>query len=130
MWVTLYRQAFKDDMPSRYDYTFTAMSRDINKSVRKKRQLIKAYYSFVGIAYLVLNMNYIFAKDNNISYSERIRCLKNLSGKKPYSKAIRMAEKLELPITRKMALIFAKYGFYHGVAAIMMIKKYLDGNNS
>ncbi len=123
-------RAFKEDMPARYDYTFTAMARDIRKSVNNKTQLIKAYYSFAGIAYLVLNMNYIFAKGNRMTYHEKIRCLKRLSEKKPYSKAISMAEKLELPLTRKMALIFAKYGFYHGISAIMLVKKYMDGKSS
>lgn len=110
------------DMPERYKKTLNVMEQDVRKAKRLKSHLAKAYYSFTAISYLVLNMNYIFAEENKVPLYEKMEQLKNLSFEKPYSIAISRAESLELPITRKMSLIFAKYHFYVGIYMIMMIK--------
>lgn len=110
------------DMPDRYKKTLNIMEQDVRKAKRLKNHLARAYYSFTAISYLVLNMNYIFAEENKAELYEKMEQLKKLSLEKPYSSAISRAESLELPITRKMSLIFAKYHFYVGIYIIMMIK--------
>lgn len=119
-------RSFNKDMPLKYDRTFCAMSRDIKLAQNHKDRLVEAYYSFVGIAYLVLNMNYIFSSSNKESYEKKISRLVKLSNRQPYSKAIEMVDKLDIPITRRMALYFAKYHFYHGVYAIMKVKELMN----
>lgn len=113
------------DMPDRYKKTLDIIEQDVIKAKRLKKHLAKAYYSFTAISYLVLNMNYIFAEENKSSVYEKIEQLKKLSGEKPYSTAISRAEQLELPITRKMSLIFAKYKFYWGIYIIIMVKLHI-----
>lgn len=110
------------DMPDRYKRTLDIIEQDVRKSKRLKNHLARAYYSFVAISYLVLNMNYIFADGNKVELYKKMEQLKKLSLEKPYRMAISRAESLELPITRKMSLIFAKYHFYVGIYIIMMIK--------
>lgn len=117
-------RSYIKDMPDRYKKTLDVLGEDVRKAKRLKRHLVKAYYSFAAVSYLVLNMNYIFAKENDIPLYEKMEQLKELSQEKTYSMAIKRAESLELPITRKMSLIFAKYHFYVGVFMIMMVKEW------
>lgn len=121
---------YKKDMPERYDKTIMTIAHDVNNSERMRKYLKKSYYAFVGISYLMLNMNHIFSPANEISNDEKMAQLKLLSSRKPYKAVIAGAEGLELPITRKMALIFAKYRFYYGVYFIMMVKSMMNRSNN
>lgn len=119
-------RAFDKNTLMKYERTIYAMEQDVKNAVRKKGSLNRAYYSFIGISYLVINMNYIFTDNNDLSKSEQIHLLRKVSDMEPYRSAIKRAEKLNLPVTRKMSLIFAKYGLYYGIYIIMFIKKYMN----
>lgn len=110
------------DMPERYKKTLDVMEQDVRNAKRMRRHLANAFYSFTAVSYLVLNMNYIFSYSNKASHAQKMEQLKELSAQNPYRAAILRAESLELPITRKASLIFAKYNFYAGIYLIMMVK--------
>lgn len=119
-------RAFDKKALEKYEKTISALKKDVQEAKRKKKTLERAYYSFIGISYLVINMNYIFAKGNGLNRQQQMKLLKQISERNPYCEAIQKASSLQLPMTRKMALIFAKYDFYYGIYLIMMTKRYID----
>lgn len=123
-------RGYTKDMPEKYEKTIMTIANDVNKAERMKKNLKKSYYAFVAISYLMLNMNHIFSPANEASQEEKMKQLKVLSAKKPYKAVINKAESLELPLTRKMALIFAKYRFYYGVYLIMKVKSMMNQSNN
>lgn len=119
-------RGYRQDMKEVYHLTQKYIYKDVKNAKRHKKYLIQSYKDFVAICYLVLNMNYIFAKANPASLFERLKMVKELSGETPYNKVIAGAWKLKLPLTRKMALVFAQWHMYAGVAAIMKVKEWMD----
>lgn len=119
-------RAFNKNTLIKYERTIRAMEEDVNRAVRKRGSLRKAYYSFIGISYLVVNMNYVFSESNDLDLIQRMELLKKISNMEPYCEAIKRAERLDMPLSRKMSLILAKYGLYYGIYIIMMAKRCID----
>ncbi len=118
---------YNDDFFDKYNRTLAAIKEDVRGSMN--RDMKNAYLDFAAISYLMLCMNYVFSPQNIHNYREKVQELKKISKTAPYSEAIAVAEDLKLPLTRKMALICAKYHFYFGVMCIMKVKFLLNKRN-
>lgn len=117
---------FDTETLDKYSRTIVTLNKDICNSRRRTRQLKKAYNAFVGVSYLVINMNYIFTDSNKMSFKEKLDLLVKVSEMDIYSEVIEQAWNINLPITRRMSLIFAKYRLYIGIYAIMMVKHIIN----
>ncbi len=117
-------RGYNKDSLNRYNQTLCAIKEDIKGVTvpELKEELKAAYLDFTAISYLMLCMHFVFSPRNKHSYREKVRELKRISGTEPYLEAIMKAGKLTLPLTRKMALIFAKHDFYFGVLCIVKVK--------
>lgn len=94
---------------------------NIMKCEIKSEKQEDAYYSFSAISFLMISLNYIYSKQNKVTYFKKkkeIKCIK----KKYFLDLFCNLNKVSLPITRKLPIIFAKYNMYFLFYLIMKIK--------
>lgn len=115
---------FDEQLLDQYNATLLAIKEDIIHT--KDRDLRHAFMDFTAISYLMICMNFVFSSQNPCSFVEKIEILKNISHSSPYREAIEDSKKLNIPLTRKMALICAKYNFYFGVMCIIKFKRIIN----
>ena len=90
-------------------------------------ELIKSYYSFVCICYLMICLNYIFSKQLDISIKERLLLHRQLIRNNEYQDVLCHLKHVDLPLTRKISLYFAKYHMSLLVWSVMKIKQIING---
>lgn len=117
-------RGYHEDLSERYQRTLHAINRDV--VAMHSPQMKQAYMDFTAIAYLMICVHYVFSSQNPRSFQEKLQQLKALSRSKPYASMITMAKQLQMPFTRKLAILCAKYRFYYGVWAVMKVKQLLD----
>lgn len=114
---------YNSSMVENYNITFDAMEKEVDYNDEKRSN---GFFSFVAISFLMILLNFIFSKQNAMSYKEKVKLAKNISNTDTYKKMLRNINKLNIPITRKLPIIFAKYHLYFLLYLILKLKERLS----
>lgn len=117
-------RGYHSDLLEKYNATLRAIKNHLPTVNNKNMK--QAYMDFTAISYLMISLNYVFCAENKKTFREKLQQLKEISESKPYADMIQMAERLQMPLSRKAAVICAKYHFYYGVWLVMKVKHLLD----
>lgn len=113
-------RGFNKSAVEEYKATLGQIKKTISEN--ENRNLYKSYLDFTAICYLMIAMNYIFNKNNKISFKKKMKLLKAISNQSPFDLAIKSSKNLGLPFSRKLSLILAKKKLYFGIYMIIEIK--------
>lgn len=83
----------------------------------------KAFYTFVGIIYIVICSNYIFSPSNKLSIKIKIKELKKLTNISIFRECFANIDLETIPLTRRMPLICAKFNIFYGVYLIIKVRQ-------
>lgn len=83
---------------------------------------VNAYYSFVAIAYMVICQNGIYLSPE-VSLKDKYMEIRKLSKDQTFKNLFLNAEKLVLPLSRKLFIFLGKYHFYYVIILILSLKK-------
>lgn len=83
---------------------------------------VKAYFSFVAIAYMLICQNGIYLNPD-FSLHEKHKAIKILSKNQIFTDMFRNSTKLVLPLSRKLFIFLGKYHFYYIIIFMLILKK-------
>ena len=93
------------------------------------KNYLNAYYSFTGITYLMICLNYIFSKRVKMTMRDRMTLNREVLTIPEYNDMINNIDNIKLPITRKISIYFAKYRIFIGIYFVMKVKTLLNERN-
>lgn len=111
---------YNENMLENYNKTLNIIRKEIDNNDEKQ---VKAYFSFVAISFLMICLNFIFTNKIKIKYNKKIKLIKEVLKIDVFKSMLGNLNKINLPITRKFPIIFAKYKCYFLVGIIMKIKQ-------
>ena len=112
---------YDDKMIDNYEITLKQMYNDCENDKEKK-----VYFTFSAISYLMILMNYIVTKNNKKGFFSKIRQIKLLSKNELFKNMLKNSNIVELPFTRKAAIICSKFKLYIFSYMIVRLKLILD----
>ena len=110
-------------MFTNYAETLNVMKRECGKENENRE---KAYYSFATICFLMICLNDIYSKERD--YKSRKKEVKILKKSDIFSELFQNIDKVELPITRRLPILFVKHNFYFAFDIIIKIKKKIQNS--
>lgn len=111
---------FDKNAVSAYEKTIKAIEENVNMDDHDQ---FVAYINFLGIAYLVLLLNYVYAQRANM---DRQRMKKDLRSRDFVKVLFKNTKKLSLPLSRKILILLDKYHFGFLVAFALYLKHRRD----
>ena len=110
---------FDSQIKNKFEYALKKISSSMRKGSLENR---KAYYSFAAIAYLVICQNY-FCLNDRFTFAEIIKNIKSFNETRWVKDLFNNYQKIMIPISRKLLILFGKYNFNFGIWIIIKIKK-------
>lgn len=117
-------RGFNHSMIENYEKTINKMSETLKQFNDEINQ--KAYFSFLCIAYLMICLNYVYNVENKNKNKNRRKMLNEIGNKEYFKELFSSIDKIDLPVTRKMPIIFAKFKMYLLVKIVIKIKQIKD----
>lgn len=109
-----------EKMIESYIKTLKVMQKEIGSEEKRKR----AYYSFMAISFLMICLNHIYPENRN--YTERKKKVKELKNNIIFFDLFKNVNQINLPITRKMPILFAKYNLYFFLDLTIKLKRHIQ----
>ncbi len=106
-------------MIEKYQKTLDCIKNDIDESNILE---MKAFYSFCAISFIMICTNFYFHLKSTEKYRNKKKDIKKLLKSSPYCEMLSNINMIDLPISRKIVIIFAKYKLYFGIRMISFIK--------
>lgn len=117
-------RTFRKEMVDIYSKTLVKIQKQIEDKKCKQTDIeYKAFYTFVGIIYIVICSNYIFSDSNKQSHIEKMRLLKEVNNLPIFKNGLKNIDLKSLPLTRRMPIIFAKYNILYGVYFVILVRQ-------
>ena len=117
-------RTFRNEMIEVYNNTLIKIEKVLKDTGNQLEDIpYKAFYTFVGIIYIVICSNYIFSSDNKETLNKKMKLLKDITYSPVFKERLKRIDLKSLPLTRRMPIIFAKLNMFYGVYFIIKVRQ-------
>lgn len=117
-------RTFRKEMVDIYNNTLVKIEKKLKEDGKKLNDIqYKAFYTFVGITYIVICANYIFSPNNKQPLNKKIRLLREITNLPIFKEGLKNIDLKSLPLTRRMPIVFAKLNMCYGVYFIILVRQ-------